>query len=56
MMFVLVSGALFEIVTNSLSWDLPGDVLAAPASALWGWKGVIIRLLLFSAICFDMQL
>ena len=32
---VLVSVALFYIMTNTLLWDLPGDVLAAPASALW---------------------
>ena len=25
-----------------ISWDLPGDVLAAPASALCGWNGVIL--------------
>ena len=23
-------------------WGVPGDVLAAPASALCGWKGVIL--------------
>ena len=27
-------------MTNTLLWDLPGDVLAAPASAMCGWKGV----------------
>ena len=25
----------------SLFWDVPADVLAAPASALYGWKGVL---------------
>ena len=25
-------------------WDLPGDVLAAPESALYGRKGVIVSL------------
>ena len=25
-------------------WDLPGDVLAAPESALCGWMGVILSL------------
>ena len=25
-------------------WDLPGDVLTAPAYALCGWKGVILSL------------
>ena len=24
-------------------WDLPGDVLATPESALCGWRGVILR-------------
>ena len=40
-MSVLVSFALFYTVTDSLFRDLPGDVLAALASALCGWKGVI---------------
>ena len=39
-MSVLVSVALFYTMTNILLWDPPGDVLAAPASALCGWKGV----------------
>ena len=39
-MSVLVSATLFYTMTNTLLWDLPGDVLAAPASALCGWKGV----------------
>ena len=26
-------------MTNTLLWDLPGDVLAAPASTLCGWRG-----------------
>ena len=39
-MSVLVSGVLFYTMTNTVLWDLPGDVLAAPASALCGWKGV----------------
>ena len=29
-----------QLLFDSLLWDLPGDVLAAPASALCGWKGV----------------
>ena len=36
-MSVLVSFALFYMVTDLL-WDLPGNVLAAPASALCGWE------------------
>ena len=55
-------------VIGTLFWALPGDVLAAPASALCGWKGVIylslspsfslslphIKILLFSAsFCFS---
>ena len=28
-------------MTDTLLWDMPGDVLAAPASALCGWTGVI---------------
>ena len=39
-MSILVSVVLFYTMTNTLLWDLPGDVLAAPASALCGWKGV----------------
>ena len=39
-MSILVSVALFYTTTNTLLWDLPGDVLAAPASALCGWIGV----------------
>ena len=39
-MSVLVSAALFYPMTHTLVWDLPGDVLAAPASALCGWTGV----------------
>ena len=32
-----------------ICWDLPGDVLAAPESALCGWKGVtLLSLSLFS--------
>ena len=44
MMPVLVSVALFYTMTHTLLWYLPGDVLAAPASALCGWKGVILSL------------
>ena len=44
LMSVLVSFALFYTVTDTLFWDLPGDVLAAPASALCGWKGVNLSL------------
>ena len=40
-MSVLVSVALFYTMTDTLLWDLPGDVLAAPASALCDWKGVL---------------
>ena len=36
-MSVLISFALFHTVNDNLFWDLPGDVLAAPASALCGW-------------------
>ena len=33
----------FGVVCDSICfWDVPGDVLAAPASALWRWKGVIL--------------
>ena len=39
---VLVSVALFFTMTNTLLWDLPGDVLAAPEAAMCGWKGVNI--------------
>ena len=39
-MSILVSVALFYTMTNTLSWDLPGDALAAPAPALYGWNGV----------------
>ena len=37
-MSVLVSFALFYTVTDTFFWDLPEDDLAAPASALCGWK------------------
>ena len=30
--------------TDTLFWGLPGDVLAAPASALCGWAGRILCL------------
>ena len=30
----------FFTFSNSYWWDLPGDVLAAPESALCGWEGV----------------
>ena len=39
-MSALVSVALFYTTTDIFLWDVPGDVLAAPASALCGWKGV----------------
>ena len=42
LMSVLVSFAVFYTVTDALLWDVPGDVLAAPASALCGWNGVIL--------------
>ena len=35
-MSVLVSCPLFYTVTDDVLWDLPGDVLAAPALALCG--------------------
>ena len=41
---ILVSVALFYTMPNTLLWDLPGDVLAAPASSLCGWTGVILSL------------
>ena len=41
-MSVLVSAALFCAVTDTLYWDVPGHVLAAPASALCGWTGVTL--------------
>ena len=47
MVSVLVSVALFYTTTNTHLWDLPGDDLAAPASALCGWKGVNSLSLLF---------
>ena len=40
-MSILVSVVLFHTMTDTLLWDLPGAVLAAPASALCGWKGVL---------------
>ena len=40
-MCVLVSSMLFYTVIDTLFWDLPEDVPAAPAPALCGWKGVI---------------
>ena len=40
-MSVLVSFAGFFTVIDTLFWDLPGEILAAPASALWPWKGVL---------------
>ena len=39
-MSALVYVALFYTMTDTLLWDLPGYVQAAPASALCGWKGV----------------
>ena len=38
--------------TDTLLWYLPGDVLAAPASALCGWTGVM---LLFLSLAADLQ-
>ena len=32
--------AVVFTVTANLFWNLPGDVLAAPARALCGWKGI----------------
>ena len=40
-MSVLVYFAVFYAMTDTPLWDLPGDVLAAPASALCGWEGVL---------------
>ena len=34
-------------MSDNLFWDLPEDVLAAPASALRGWKGVMHSLSLY---------
>ena len=50
---LLVSIALFYTMTNTLVWDAPGDVLAASASALCGWKGVnsLSLSLSLSALC-----
>ena len=31
-------------------WDLPGDVLAPPESALCGWKGVILYISLYLSL------
>ena len=42
MIFVLVFFALFYTVTDTFFWDLPGEIAAAPASALCGWKSVSI--------------
>ena len=39
-MSILVPVALFYTMTDTLFWDLPGHVLAAPASALCAWTGV----------------
>ena len=37
---------VFYTMTYTLIWDVPGDVLAAPASALYahGWTGVVLSL------------
>ena len=40
LMSILLSVVLFYTLTDTLLWDLPGNVLAAPASALFGWEGV----------------
>ena len=45
MLAYLLSAVLSSTMTNTLLWDLPGDVLAAPASALCGWNGVILLFL-----------
>ena len=39
---ILVSILLFSTVTQHSGWYLPGDILAAPASALCGWKAVAL--------------
>ena len=44
LMSVLVSCACFNTATVNLFWDLPGDVLAASASALCDCKSVILFL------------
>ena len=36
---------------NSLLWDVPGGVMAAPASALCGWKGVNSLSFSLSRLC-----
>ena len=33
---------MYFTLSDCVFWDLPGDVLAAPASALRGWMGVIL--------------
>ena len=55
MIYFLVS-VVFGVVCYSICfWDVPGGVLAAPASALRGWTGVIPSLSL-PGIWADMQL
>ena len=46
-MSVLVSVALFDTMTTTVLRDLPDDVLAAPASAMCGWKLIYLSLSLF---------
>ena len=43
--YLSISLVLFYTMTITLLWDLPEDVLAAPASALCGWTGVNSSLL-----------
>ena len=43
-MSILVFFAVIYTVIDYLVWDLPRDSLAAPSSALCGWKGVILSL------------
>ena len=36
--------SIYLSLANTLLWDVPGNVLAAPASALCGWIGVVLSL------------
>ena len=51
-MSVLVPTAVYHTLPDTLFWDLPGVLLAAPASALCGWKGVI-ALSLWVWVCLE---
>ena len=47
--FFIIGSSCWYIRIYAL-WDLPGDVLATVASALCGWKGVILYLSLSSTL------